>query len=147
VWDQETFDKFMASVEENDEMRVATWLSRIAEDPSGRPEIIPVLEKLLTDKRITMVRTPVAYAEVRWNAAQAIVLERQVQNVGEPVVVIKNTFEPMGIPDILFLLSDSDFTLPGGKDWIKKLKGIREADNLPLADFEFRLGKAPKKLK
>ena len=147
MWDKDTFDNFVLALEQDDPMTIATWLSRIAEDPFGNSSIIPHLEKLLDDKRITMLSTPVAYGEIRWNAALALVMERQVQQIGEPTEIIKQTFSPMGIPDILFLLSDSDFTLPGGDDWIKKLRGIRDAGNLPLADYEIRFGQDPKKLK
>lgn len=146
MWDKATYDQFLKALEENDPMTVATWLSRITEAPCGNPSIIPHLEKLLEDTRITMVSTPVAYGEIRWNAAHALVMERQIQDEGEPVQVLKDTFKPMGIPDILFMLSDSDFTLPGGDDWIRKLRGIREAGNLPTADYEIRFGKDPKKI-
>lgn len=147
MWDKDTFDNFIHALEADDPMTIATWLSRITEDPCGNPSIIPHLEKLLDDKRITMLSTPVAYGEIRWNAALALVMERQVQQIGEPSETITQTFSPMGIPDILFLLSDSDFTLPGGDDWIKKLRGIRDAGNLPLADYELSFGREPKKIK
>ena len=147
MWEQSTYDNFVAAIEENDAMSIATWLSKIAEDPSHKAEIIPILENLLQDTRLTMLRTPVAYGEIRWNAALALVMERQVQQIGEPTVTLQQTFEPMGIPQILFFLSDSDFTLPGGDDWLKKLRGIRQAGNLPLADFEIRFGQEPAKLK
>lgn len=147
MWEQDTYNSFMEAIEENDAMTIATWLNRIEEEPSHIAEIIPVLENFLEDTRLTMLRTPVAYGEIRWNAALALVMERQVQQNGEPVVNLPQTFEPMGIPQILFFLSDSDFTLPGGDDWIKKLRAIRAAGNLPLADFEIRFGKGPQKLK
>lgn len=147
MWEQGTYDNFIEAIEENDAMTIATWLSNIADEPSGKAELIPILENLLQDTRLTMLRTPVAYGEIRWNAALALVMERQVQQVVEPVVVIEQTFEPMGIPDILYFLSDSDFTLPGGDDWLKKLRGIRKAGNLPLADFEFQFGKGYRKIK
>ncbi|MEM9951881.1 MAG: hypothetical protein AAF846_09790 [Chloroflexota bacterium] len=146
MWDQETYNNFLEAIREDDPMTTATWLSRITEDPCGNPSILSHLENLIDDTRMTMLRTPVAYGELRWNAALALVMERQIQQVGEPTVIIKQTFEPMGIPQILFFLSDSDFTLPGGDDWLKKLRGIRAAGNLPLADYEFRFGQAPKKL-
>ncbi|GAB5491734.1 MAG: hypothetical protein Phog2KO_19490 [Phototrophicaceae bacterium] len=146
MWDTDKFNNFVSALEENDAMRVATWLSQIADDPSHNPEIIPHLEALLKDTRITMLSTPVAYGEIRWNAALALVMERQVQQIGAPTETLANTFSPMGIPQILFLLSDSDFTLPGGDDWIKKLRGIRDAGNLPLADYEISFGQEPKKL-
>ncbi|MGJ3240958.1 MAG: hypothetical protein ACFE0Q_19775 [Anaerolineae bacterium] len=147
MWDQETFATFTAALETDDAMQLATWLSRIADDPSHRPEVIPLLEGLLDDTRMTLLRTPIAYGELRWNVAEALVMERQVQGIGEPVQVLRQTFEPMGIPDILMFISDTDFTLPGGDDWLHKLRGIRQAGNLPLADFEFRFGQAPKRLK
>ena len=144
MWDTEKFNSFIKALEENDAMRVATWLSQITDDPSHNPDMIPHLEALLSDTRITMLSTPVAYGEIRWNAALALVMERQVQQIGEPTEVLKNTFSPMGIPEILFLLSDSSFTLPGGDDWIIKLRGIRNAGNLPLADYEISFGQEPK---
>lgn len=146
MWEQETFDNFVAVIEENDAMTIATWLSRIEEDPSSKPEMLPLLGKLLEDTRLTMLRTPVAYGEVRWNAALALVMERQVQQSGETEIILKQTFSPMGIPDILFFLADTDFTLPGGEDWLKKLRGIRAAGNLPLSDFKIRFGKKPEKI-
>ena len=147
MWDKETYDQFLAAIEEDDPMTIATWLSRITDEPSGNPSIMPHLEKLLGDTRITMVSTPVAYGEVRWNAAHALVMERQIQDQGDPILTLKDTFKPMGIPDILFMLSDSDFTLPGGSDWIRKLRGIRKAGNLPTADYEIRFGQEAKKIK
>lgn len=147
MWDQEKYQNFLNALDENDPMTVATWLSDISDDPCGNPSIIPHLEALIDDTRMTMLRTPVAYGEIRWNAALALVMERQVQQIDEPIITLTQTFEPMGIHDILFLLSDTVFTLPGGDDWLRKLRGIRDAGNLPLADFEFRFGQEPKKLK
>ncbi len=147
MWDQETYQNFLNALEENDPMTIATWLSGLTEEPCGNPSIMPHLEALVEDTRMTMLRTPIAYGEIRWNAALALVMERQVQQIDEPVHILTQTFEPMGIHDILFLLSDTVFTLPGGDDWLRKLKGIRDAGNLPLADFEFRFGQEPKKLK
>lgn len=146
MWDKATYDSFLAALEDNDAMTIATWLSRITEDPCGNESILPHLEKLTEDTRITMLNTPVSYGEIRWNAALALVMERQIQQKGEPTITISQTFEPMGIPQILFFLSDSDFTLPGGDDWRKKLIGIRDGGNLPLADYEFTFGQQPKKL-
>lgn len=146
MWDKATYDEFVEVLNNNDAMKIATWLSRIPNEPCGNPSILPHLESLLEDKRITVLRTPSAYGELRWNAALALVMERQIQNVGEPVVVLKNTFEPMAVPDILVLIADSSFTLPAGTEWPNKLAGIRDSGNLALHNYEIRFGQEARKL-
>lgn len=147
MWDKATYDEFIEILNGNNPLKIASWLSRIQDDPCGNPSILPHLEKLTSDKRITNLGSPSAYGELRWNAAAALVTERHVQNSGEAVFVVENTFEPLDIAGILMLIADTTFTVPAGSEWPGRLTGIRDAGNLPLANYEFRFGQEPRKLK
>lgn len=146
MWNKATYDEFLEILNGNNAMKIASWLSRIQDDPCGNPSILPHLEKLTKDKRITNLSSPSAYGELRWNAAAALVIERQVQNVGEPVFVLENTFEPLDVAGILMLIADTTFTVPAGSEWPSRLAGIRDAGNMPLANYEFRFGQEPRKV-
>lgn len=146
MWDKATYDEFLAVLENNSPMKIAAWLSRILDEPCGNPSILPHLEKLTQDKRIANLSTPSAYGELRWSAAAALVLERQVQNKGEAVFVLENSFEPLDVPGILMLIADTSFTVPSGSEWPSRIAAIRDAGNLPLANYEFRFGQDPRKV-
>jgi hypothetical protein len=146
VWEKSTYDEFLEILNGNNVMKIASWLSRIQDEPCGNPSILPHLEKLTKDKRITNLSSPSAYGELRWSAAAALVAERHVQNIGEPVFILENTFEPLNVPGILMLIADTTFTVPAGSEWPGRLTGIRDAGNMPLANYEFRFGQDPRKL-
>jgi hypothetical protein len=146
VWEKSTYDEFLEILNGNNVMKIASWLSRIQDEPCGNPSILPHLEKLMKDKRITNLSSPSAYGELRWSAAAALVAERHVQNIGEPVFILENTFEPLNVPGILMLIADTTFTVPAGSEWPGRLTGIRDAGNMPLANYEFRFGQDPRKL-
>jgi hypothetical protein len=146
VWEKSTYDEFLEILNDNNAMKIASWLNRIQDEPCGNPSILPHLEKLTKDKRITNLSSPSAYGELRWNAAAALVVERHVQNMGEPVFILENTFEPLDVPGILMLIADTTFTVPAGSEWPGRLTGIRDAGNMPLANYEFRFGQDPRKL-
>ena len=79
-------------------------------------------------------------------AAAALVIERQHQQNGEAVFVIEKTFEPLDVPGILMLIADTTFTVPAGSEWPSRLSVIRDAGNLPLANYEFRAGEKPRQI-
>jgi hypothetical protein len=146
VWEKAVYDEFLAILDSDSPIKIAAWLSRILEEPCGNPSILPHLEKLTQDKRITNLSSPSRYGELRWNAAAALVLERYVQNIPEPVFVLENTFEPMDMPAILMLIADSSFTIPSGSEWPSRIGVLRDAGNIPLANYEFRFGEEPRKV-
>ena len=146
MWDKVTYDEFVEALEANNPIKIASWLSRILEDPCGNASILPHLEKLTHDRRITNLSSPSKYGELRWNAAAALVLERQFQSGIEQVYVLEKTFEPLDMPAILMLIADSTFTLPSGSEWPSRLVMMREAGHIDLANYEFRPGEAPRKV-
>lgn len=146
MWNKATYDEFLEILNSDNPVKIASWLSRIQDEPCGNPSILPHLEKLVADKRITNLSSPSAYGELRWNAALALVKERQAQNQGEAVVILENTFEPLDVPSILMFIADTSFTVPVGSEWPSRLSVIRDAGNLPLANYEFRAGEEPRKV-
>jgi hypothetical protein len=146
VWEKATYDEFLAVLNENSPIKIAAWLSRILEEPCGNSSILPHLEKLTEDRRITNLSSPSKYGELRWNAAAALVTERYMQNSNEAVFILENSFEPLDMPNILMLIADSSFTIPSGSEWPSRIGVMRDAGNLPLANYEFRFGQEPRKV-
>ena len=81
------FRDVSAALCDTDPGQRAAMLQTLADDPSGDPRLLALVEALLGDTTPVVVSIPLHYGELRWVAAHALAAERGAVGKCSPVIL------------------------------------------------------------
>jgi hypothetical protein len=83
--DEKEFQSVIKVLQSTDVFNKSHMLQELMEDPCNDERILPYLEELATDKTPCIVSIPYQFGEIRWLAIHALVEEKKILGIKDPV--------------------------------------------------------------
>jgi hypothetical protein len=115
-----------------------SMLQILADDPTGSPQILDAVQRLLNDSTIALLSIPYVVGEVRWAAAHALRAERRARGRTDPVI-LTDVPTPVNVATLGALARSANLPiLPGAEGLVETFGVLRDRRLLPTSSLRLQ---------
>jgi hypothetical protein len=144
MWTDTDYHELVEDLSNASPREVAIAMDLMLREQSGDPRVIPLIERYLHDRTVTLLWIPLTYGELRWRAAEALSAEYTAQNLGR-TVILEDAVEPLTGDEIGLLVERHGIVITNsppelGGYSIAAYQALRDGGFLPRFRIEFAHG-------